>query len=84
MTLTAVVLSFNEDRHLARCLASLEGVVDSVLVADCFSTDETLTIAQAHGARVVQQPWVNHATQFNWALTQLDDERGLGPADRRG
>ena len=74
MTLTAVVLSFNEERHLARCLASLEGVVDSVLVADSFSTDETLTIAEAHGARVVQHPFVTQATQFNWALTQLDDD----------
>lgn len=73
MTVTAIILTLNEERHLARCLASLEGVVDSVLVADCFSTDATLSIAQAHGARVVQKPWVNYATQFNWALTQLDD-----------
>jgi hypothetical protein len=45
-----------------------------VLVADCFSTDETLAIAQAHGARMVQRAWVNYATQFNWALTQLDGD----------
>ncbi len=42
------------------------------LVADCYSTDDTLRIAPAHGARVVQHPFVNYATQFNWALTQLD------------
>ena len=53
-------------------MASLDGVADQVLVADCFSTDETLAIAQAQGARVVQRAWVNHATQFNWALTQHD------------
>ena len=47
-------------------------MADQVLVADCFSTDETLAIAQAHGARVVQRAWVSHATQFNWALTQLE------------
>jgi glycosyltransferase involved in cell wall biosynthesis len=29
-------------------------------------------IASTHGARVIQREWVNHATQFNWALTQLD------------
>jgi hypothetical protein len=49
-------------------------VADQVLVADCSSTDETLAIAQAHGARVVQRAWVNYATQFNWALTQLDGD----------
>jgi glycosyltransferase involved in cell wall biosynthesis len=70
--LVAIVLTLNEARHLPRCLASLDGVADQVLVVDCFSTDETLAIAQAHGARVVQRAWVNHATQFNWALTQLE------------
>ncbi|MFZ4481586.1 MAG: glycosyltransferase family 2 protein, partial [Rhodoferax sp.] len=42
-----------------------------VVIADCFSTDATLEIARAHGARLIQRQWVNHATQFNWALTQL-------------
>lgn len=74
MKLTAVILTLNEARHLPRCLDSLQGVVNSVLVADCFSTDETVAIAEAHGARVLQRPWVNHATQFNWALTQLEPD----------
>ncbi|NKI36440.1 glycosyltransferase family 2 protein [Wenzhouxiangella sp. XN79A] len=74
MKLTAVILTLNESRHLRRCLEGLHGVVDGVLVADSFSTDETLAIAEAHGARVVKQPWVNYATQFNWALTQLDPD----------
>jgi len=72
--LIAIVLTLNEARHLPRCLESLRGVVDGVLVADCFSTDETVAIAEAHGAQVVQQSWVNYATQFNWALTQLDPD----------
>jgi len=72
MKLVAVILTFNEAQHLPRCLASLAGVADAVLIADCFSTDNTLSIAQAHGARVVQREWINYATQFNWALTQLD------------
>ena len=45
-----------------------------VLVVDCFSTDDTREIARAQGARVIQHDWVNHATQFNWALTQLDPD----------
>ena len=74
MKLTAVVLTLNEERHLARCLSSLRDVVDHVVVADCFSTDRTLDIAREFRATVVQKRWINHATQFNWALTQLDDE----------
>lgn len=72
MKLVAVILTLNEARHLPRCLASLAGIANAVLVADCFSTDDTLRVAQEYGARVVQREWVNYATQFNWALTQLD------------
>ena len=72
MKLTVVILTFNEERHLARCIASVQAIASEIIVADCFSTDATLDIARAHSARVIQHEWVNHATQFNWALTQLD------------
>lgn len=74
MKLVAIILTLNEEKHLPRCLASLRGVADAVLVADCFSSDDTVHIAEAHGARVAQNKWVNHSTQFNWALTQLDSD----------
>lgn len=72
MKLVAVILTLNEEQHLVRCIASLDGVVSEIVIADCFSTDATREIARAHGARVIQREWMNHATQFNWALTQLD------------
>ena len=71
MNVTAVILTFNEEQHLARCIASVQAVATEVVVVDCSSTDATLDIARAHGARVLQHAWVNHAAQFNWALTQL-------------
>ncbi len=74
MKLTAIVLTYNESLHLARCLASLREVATGILMVDCFSTDDTLEIARAYDARVVQRACVNDATQFNWALTQLDPE----------
>lgn len=72
MKLVAIILTFNEEQHLARCIASLAGVASEIVIVDCFSTDKTLEIAHSHGARVIQQKWINHAAQFNWALTQLD------------
>ena len=74
MKLVAIILTLNEAQHLPRCLASLKGVADQVLVADCFSTDDTIHIAGEHGAHLVQRAWVNYAGQFNWALTQLDKD----------
>lgn len=72
MKLTVVILTFNEECHLARCIGSVQDLATEVVVVDCFSTDATLEIARNFGARVVQRPWVNHASQFNWALTQLN------------
>ncbi|MDP1612361.1 MAG: glycosyltransferase family 2 protein [Sulfuritalea sp.] len=72
MKVVALVLTFNEELHLARCIASLKGIATEIVVADCYSSDATLEIARALGARVIQREWVNYATQFNWALTQLD------------
>jgi glycosyltransferase involved in cell wall biosynthesis len=73
MNLTAIVLTLNEARHLPRCLESIQRIGASVLVVDCFSTDDTVTIAETFGAKVLQHPFLNHASQFNWALSQLDD-----------
>ena len=74
MKLVAIILTLNEAKHLPRCLASLKGVVDSILIVDCFSTDDTVAIAEAHRVAVVQHTWVNYSTQFNWALGQLDQD----------
>jgi len=72
--LTAIILTLNEKQHLPRCLASIKDVVDQVLVVDSYSTDDTLSIAESYGAHVVQHPFVTQSTQFNWALTQLDED----------
>jgi glycosyltransferase involved in cell wall biosynthesis len=72
MRITALILTYDEELHLARCMASLQGVASDIVVVDSFSPDRTVEIAKAHGARVIQNPWVNYATQFNWGLSQLD------------
>jgi glycosyltransferase involved in cell wall biosynthesis len=72
LDLTVVVLSYNEERHLARCLSSLLPIAKDILVVDSFSTDRTVEIALKHGARVLQNPFVNHAIQLNWGLDHGD------------
>ncbi len=71
MSLAVIILTLNEERHVARALASVAGVASELFVVDSFSTDRTVEVAQAHGATVVQHPFVNHATQFQWALDNL-------------
>ena len=73
MKITAVILTFNEEIHLARCIESLLPLTTDIVVVDSHSTDRTLKIAEHYGARVLERAWENnHSIQFNWALTQFD------------
>ncbi|NVK45138.1 MAG: glycosyltransferase family 2 protein [Rhodobacteraceae bacterium] len=70
-SITAIILTFNEEQHIERCLRSLEDVVERVCVIDSFSTDRTVEIAEGLGAEVFQNPWPGHAAQFQWALEEV-------------
>ena len=74
MTLTVVILTKNEERHIARALGFVAAIADTCVVVDSGSADRTMELAQATGAIVLQNPWVNYATQLNWALDQLPDD----------
>jgi len=67
-TVAVVVLTYNEELHLARALESVAPFANEVFVIDSGSTVQTVAIAKAHGARVLCNPFVSHATQFQWGL----------------
>jgi glycosyltransferase involved in cell wall biosynthesis len=67
---TTVILTFDEEVHIARAIACAQAFSREVLVVDSFSRDRTVEIARAMGARVVQHAWVNYARQFRFALEQ--------------
>jgi hypothetical protein len=66
-TLSACVIARDEERSLPDCLASV-GFCREIVLVDSGSTDATVEIARAAGARVVQQPWLGFAAQRNVAL----------------
>jgi glycosyltransferase involved in cell wall biosynthesis len=68
LDLTVVILTKNETLHIARALENLKGLAKDVIVVDSFSTDDTVAIARAHGATVLQNKFINQAKQFQWAL----------------
>lgn len=70
-TVAVIILTYNEEHHLARALTSIAQFATQVFVIDSFSTDGTVAIAQAHGAHVVQRAFVNYADQFQWGLDNL-------------
>lgn len=71
MNITAVILTHNEDLHIARCIASVKKVTGHIVVVDSYSSDSTIERARELGAEILIHPFINQASQFNWALEQL-------------
>ena len=71
--LTLIVMTYNEAANIARCLDSVPFVAEK-LVVDCGSTDDTVAIARAHGARVVHQDWLGFGPQRNFASSQASHD----------
>lgn len=74
MTLTVVILTMNEERHITRALASVSDIADRCVVVDSGSDDLTVELAEAQGAKTLVNPFVTQAQQFNWALDQLSGD----------
>jgi glycosyltransferase involved in cell wall biosynthesis len=72
LDLTVVILTKNETLHIGRALENLKGLARDVVVVDSFSTDDTVEIAKAHGAVVLQNKFINQAKQFQWALDNAE------------
>lgn len=67
-SIAAVILTFNEEKHIMRCIESINSLTDKIYVVDSYSTDKTVEIATKLGANVYQNRWINYSNQFNWAL----------------
>jgi glycosyltransferase involved in cell wall biosynthesis len=66
MQITATIVTFNEERNIARAIESLR-CADEVVVVDSGSNDKTREIAARLGARVIEEPWRGYAAQKNFA-----------------
>lgn len=75
MSVSALLLTRNEEINLPRCLDALSWC-DDIVVVDSFSTDRTVEIARAMGTRVFQRAFDHFAGQRNFALEQVPFRHG--------
>ena len=68
--LSVVIITYNEERNIGRCLASVKGIADDIVVVDSFSKDKTEAICRDFGARFISHAFEGHIEQKNWAITQ--------------
>lgn len=68
--ISAVIITYNEERNIERCLTSLQAVVDEIVIVDSFSKDKTEEICSRFNVKFVQHAFDGHIEQKNWAITQ--------------
>ena len=83
-TISLCMIMKNEAKRLGRCLDSVKGLVDEILIVDTGSTDESINIARSYGAKVMSSPWCDDfaysrnvglkAASMNWILIMDPDE----------
>ena len=65
---TAIVLTYNEEKHIERCILSINKFVKRIIIIDSFSTDNTLKIVKKYNIETLQNKFVNQSKQLNWGL----------------
>jgi hypothetical protein len=66
--LSVVIITFNEEKTIGKCIASVREVANEIIVLDSYSTDKTIDIARSAGALVYQQTFKGYGPQKNAAL----------------
>jgi glycosyltransferase involved in cell wall biosynthesis len=85
--ISTVIITYNEEVNIARCIDSVQAVADEILVVDSFSTDRTREICREKKVRFIENAFRGHIEQKNFALDQatynhvlsLDADEALSP-----
>ncbi len=68
LPLSVSIISFNEEKNIARTLDSVIDIASEIIIVDSHSTDNTKAIAEGYGAKVFVEDWKGHVAQKNSAL----------------
>ena len=69
MKISVVIITFNEEKNITRCINSVKKIADEIIVVDSFSTDRTVAVAESCGAKVIQTQWQGYAATKNYGNT---------------
>jgi glycosyltransferase involved in cell wall biosynthesis len=68
--LSVVIITYNEEKRIEKCLQSVQSLADEIVIVDSFSTDKTQQICESYGARFIQRQWTNFGDAKRFA-TQM-------------
>lgn len=85
--ISGLIIAFNEEANIVRCITSLQGICDEIIVVDSYSTDNTKKLSLEAGAIFIENTFGGHIEQKNFAISQashsvvlsLDADEALSP-----
>lgn len=72
--ISGVIITFNEEKNIERCLSSIIGIVDEIIVLDSFSTDKTEEICEKFNVKFFQHKFSGHIQQKNRAVSYSEND----------
>jgi len=75
--ISVVIITFNEEKTIGRCIDSVRQIADEIVVVDSFSKDTTKRICVEKGVRFLEHPFEGHIQQKNFALSQASNQHVL-------
>jgi glycosyltransferase involved in cell wall biosynthesis len=70
VNISAVIITYNEEKNIGRCIDSIKNLVEEIVVIDSYSSDKTKEICLLKNARLIEHPFKSHIEQKNFALAQ--------------
>jgi glycosyltransferase involved in cell wall biosynthesis len=75
--LSVVIITFNEEKNIARCLESVKDIADEIVVLDSYSKDKTKAICESFNVKFFQHAFDGHIQQKNRAITYASNPHVL-------
>lgn len=90
-TISAIIITLNEEKNIDTCLESLKGVADEVIVIDSFSTDKTKEICLKYKVKFIEHEWEGYSKTKNYGnnlavsdfILSVDADEALSPELRK-
>jgi glycosyltransferase involved in cell wall biosynthesis len=68
--LSVVIITFNEEKNITRCLDSIKDIADDIVVVDSFSIDNTPSVCKQYQVNFIQKEWQGYSATKNFANAQ--------------
>ena len=69
--ISAIILTYNEEKHIKRCILSIRKFVKKIIIIDSYSNDKTIQIAKKYKAKIYKHKFVNQSKQINWGIKNI-------------